>query len=126
MTVAVPNGVPKARDAGVRMKALARISAWALLACVIVQGISGWGITQTGIVYRITFGLVDRRLANAIHRASVLPLALFFLLHVLINTGMMISRKRPRLGRLLSWVLAAVGACAMGLVIYMQYFRTGG
>lgn len=41
-------------------------SAWALLVIVIVLVVSGWGITQTGIIYRLTGGLVDRRLADAI------------------------------------------------------------
>jgi cytochrome b subunit of formate dehydrogenase len=124
--MAIANGVPKARNPGVRLKRLARISAWALLACVIVQGISGWGITQTGIINKMTFGLIDRRLANAIHRAAVLPLAFFFLLHVLINIRLTITGKRPRTVRLLSWILAAIGACVLGLVAYLEYFRLGG
>ncbi len=122
----IESGALKARNPGIRLKRLARVSAWALFASVIVQGISGWGITQTGIVYKITFGLIDRRVANAIHRASVLPLTFFFLLHVLVNISLTITGKRPRAARLINWILAAIGACVLGVVAYMQYFRLGG
>jgi len=124
--VTIESGALKVRDAGFRLKTLSRISAWALFACLIVQGVSGWGITQTGVIYKITFGLVDRRLANAIHRASVLPLAFFFLLHVLANISLTITGKRHRAARLINWILAVVGACVLGVVAYMQYFRLGG
>ena len=57
------------------LRRLSRASAWALLVGVVVQVVSGWGITQTGIIYDVTFGLIDRRIANTIHRWINLPLA---------------------------------------------------
>jgi cytochrome b subunit of formate dehydrogenase len=109
-----------------RLKYLSRLSAWLLLATVVVLVISGWGITQTGVIYKLTFGLVDRRLADAIHRATNLPLAIFFLLHVLINIRLAIKIRRRLVAWLVNGVLIVVGSCIIGVVVYMEYFRLGG
>jgi hypothetical protein len=108
------------------LKRIARASAWALLATIIVAVVSGWGITQTGIIYRLTFGLMDRGLADAVHRATNVPMALFFLSHVLINIKLMISRKSPSRGVLASSILGVIGAGLLAITIYMEYFRLGG
>jgi len=110
----------------IMLKRIARASAWALLAAVIVAVVSGWGITQTGIIYRLTFGLIDRGLADAIHRATNVPMALFFLSHVFINIKLMISRKSPSRGLLTSSILGVIGAGLLAITIYMEYFRLGG
>jgi hypothetical protein len=107
-------------------KKLTRLSAWALLAGVIILLMSGWGITQTGVIHRITFGLVDRRLADAIHRDTNGPLAFFFLAHVLINIKINISQKLPAWNWLTNSVAALVGMASMAAVIYLEYFRLGG
>jgi cytochrome b subunit of formate dehydrogenase len=110
----------------VLLKRIAQASAWALLATVIVAIVSGWGITQTGIIYRLTFGLINRGVADAIHRAANIPLALFFLAHVFINIKLAVSRKSPSRGLLTGTVLGVVGAGLLALTIYMEYFRLGG
>ncbi|HEX7475468.1 MAG TPA: hypothetical protein VF318_05825 [Dehalococcoidales bacterium] len=107
-------------------KKLTRLSAWALLAGVIILLLSGWGITQTGVIHRITFGLVDRRLADAIHRDTNGPLAFLFLAHVLINIKINIYQKFPAWNWLTNSVAALVGAASMAAVIYLEYFRRGG
>ena len=108
------------------LKRIARASAWALLATIIVAVVSGWGITQTGIIYRLTFGLIDRGLADAIHRAANVPMALFFLSHVFINIKLMTSRKSRSIGLLTSSILGVIGAGLLVITIYMEYFRLGG
>jgi len=110
----------------VLLKRIARASAWALLAAVIVVVLSGWGITQTGIIYRLTFGLIDRGLADSIHRATNVPMALFFLSHVFINIKLMISRRRPSRGLLASSILGVIGAALLAITIYLEYFHSGG
>jgi hypothetical protein len=110
----------------VLLKRIARASAWVLLATIVVAVVSGWGITQTGIIYRLTFGLIDRGVADAIHRATNVPMALFFLSHVLINIKLMISRRSPSSGLLASSILGVVGAGLLAVMIYMEYFRLGG
>jgi hypothetical protein len=105
---------------------LARISAWLLLTGVAVLIVSGWGITQTGVIYRLSGGLIDRRLADSIHRAANAPLAFFFLCHVFINISLMAARHNRALYRAANALFLAVGAGIMAIVIYMEYFRTGG
>jgi cytochrome b subunit of formate dehydrogenase len=102
------------------------ISAWALLAGVIVLVVSGWGITQTGVIYSLSFGLIDRRLANAIHRATNVPLAFFFLAHVLINIKLRMRQNHSSKAWLINTLLIVEGAGLMAIVIYMEYFRLGG
>jgi cytochrome b subunit of formate dehydrogenase len=116
--------VPEKRD--VLLKRIARASAWALLVTVIVAVVSGWGITQTGIIYRLTFGLINRGLADTIHRATNVPLALFFLSHVFINIKLTISQRSPSKGLLASSILGVIGAGLLAIMIYMEYFRLGG
>jgi succinate dehydrogenase/fumarate reductase cytochrome b subunit len=114
------------RKTDVYLKRIARLSAWVLLVTVIVVVVSGWGITQTGIIYRLTFGLIDRGLADAIHRAANVPLALFFLLHVLTNMKLKISQRSPSWEWLTNSVLVVIGAGLLAIMIYMECFRLGG
>lgn len=108
------------------LKIAARASAWALLAGIVVLMVSGFGITQTGVIYRLTGGLIDRRVADAIHRAANVPVAFFFLCHVLINIRLMITRKKPSSAWLTNTILIVVGAGLMVIMVYMEYFRRGG
>jgi cytochrome b subunit of formate dehydrogenase len=108
------------------LKKIASISSWLLLASVVVLVLSGWGITQTEVIYKLSFGLIDRRLADAIHRGSVVPLAFFFLLHVLINIRFKITSRRKSVVWLTNGVLITIGICIMALVVYMEYFARGG
>jgi cytochrome b subunit of formate dehydrogenase len=110
----------------VYLKRIAEVSAWALLVTIVVTIISGWGITQTGVIYRLTFGLIDRGLADAIHRAANVPLALFFLSHVFTNIKLRISERTPSKGWLTNSVLGVIGAGLLAIMIYMEYFRVGG
>ena len=122
----VENTSLEVKKANLWMQKLARVSAWALLAGIFVLMVSGWGITQTGIIYTLTGGLVDRRLADAIHRAANVPVAFFFLSHVLINIKLMLLRHNSPLAWLTDIILIIVGAGLMVITIYMEYFRLGG
>lgn len=108
------------------LKKSARISAWALLAGVVTLILSGWGITQTGIIYNITFGLVDRRVANSIHDATVLPLVFFFLVHVLVNIRLGIIKRFRSRTWIIDSILFVIGGAVLAAAVYMQYFRLGG
>lgn len=105
-----------------RLKNLSRISAWFLLAAAIILVFSGWGITRTEIIYKITFGLIDRRLANYIHRASNIPLAIFFLSHLFINIRLMIFKKNPYRIHVFDGILIFAGLLIVLMVIYMEFW----
>jgi hypothetical protein len=83
--------------------------------------ISGWGITHTEIIYKASFHLVDRRLSDSIHRATNLPLAFFFLSHVLTNIRLLFSNKKSLDMRIIDIVLIVIGLIVMGLFIYIEY-----
>jgi hypothetical protein len=89
---------------------------------VAVQVISGWGITHTDLIYKASFGLIDRLTANNIHRGSIITLAFFFLVHILINIRLKITSRRPLIVWLTNGLLIAVGLGIMALVVYMEYF----
>jgi hypothetical protein len=104
------------------LKILSRISAWLLLAAVIILVFSGWGITRTEIIYKITFGLIDRRLANYIHRSTNIPLAIFFLSHLFINIRLILFRKIPQKIRIIDIILIVAGIFLTLVVIYMEFW----
>jgi cytochrome b subunit of formate dehydrogenase len=108
------------------MKKVARASAWLLLVGIIVLLVSGWGITQTGIIYRLSGGLIDRRLADAVHRATIAPLTFVFLLHVMLNIRLKVSPKNTFQAWLTDAILIIIGAGLMAITVYMEYFRLGG
>lgn len=105
-----------------RLKIISRISAWLLLATTVILVFSGWGITRTEIIYKVTFGLVDRRLADYIHRSANIPLAIFFLSHLLINIRLILFRKIPKRIRVFDGILIAAGLLFTLVVLYMEFW----
>ncbi|MFH1382323.1 MAG: hypothetical protein ABIH70_05455 [Chloroflexota bacterium] len=100
------------------LKRVARTSAWLLLFSIFISVISGWGITQTGIIYQASFGLIDRGAANAIHRGLQIPMAAFFLVHILTNVKIgLAARYKPVV---VNAVLIIVGILLLIGVIYME------
>jgi hypothetical protein len=120
--MAVSGAKPESSKSVRYLRLLARISAWLLLATVAVQVFSGWGITHTGVIYKATFGLVDRRLADAIHREVNLPLAIFFLIHVLINIDLLFRKNKSRKSWRIHLLLILLGLALMGIVVYVEYW----
>ena len=103
-----------------RWRLVARISAWLLLAAIAVSVISGWGITRTGVIHRISFGLIDRRRADAIHRAAQAPTVAIFLVHVLVNMKVALSARFPRGNRAVNAVLILIGVLILSAAIFME------
>jgi len=117
-----PGGSRKGNRTNSYLRRISRVSAWALLVGIIVLIVSGWGITQTEIIYKASFGLIDRGVANSIHRAIHIPIAVFLLTHVLINIKLLLSPSSQQKAWLTNGILAAVGTGLLILVIYMEYF----
>ena len=119
------NQTAKHHGVNARWKRAARVSAWGLLIGMVVLAISGWGITQTGVIYRLSFGLIDRKLANTIHGITIVPLTVLFLSHIFINAMLTASPRRPWNWILIS-LLGIMGAGVMAIVVYLEFFRLGG
>ena len=105
-----------------RLKFLSRISAWLLCATAVISVFSGWGITRTEIIYKLTFGLIDHRLANYIHRFINIPLAIFFLGHLFINIRFIIFRKIPHRIHIIDGILIFAGLLLTLIVLYMEFW----
>ncbi len=99
------------------LKRIARLSAWLLVVAIIVSVLSGWGITRTEIIYQASFGLVNRGVANAIHRGLQVPMAAILLVHVLVNAKLSLSRYGAGV---VNAVLVAIGLALIAAVVYME------
>ena len=104
------------------LKKITRLSAWGLLIGVIIMAVSGWGITRTEIIYQASFGLIDRGVANSIHRASHIPVAFLFLTHVLTMVRLRLPQRCLKRTWLANTLIIAVGAGLFGLAIYIEFF----
>jgi cytochrome b subunit of formate dehydrogenase len=114
--------VPDAGKANVYLKRIARVSAWLILVAIIVLLISGWGITRTEIIYKASFGLIDRGAADSIHRAIQVPMAVFFITHVLTNIRLRLPSRCLNKAWLFNSILVTIGVCLLGGVVYMEYY----
>ena len=103
------------------LKLTSRISAWGLLIGVIILVISGWGITHTEIIYKASFGLIDRGVANFIHRIMHVPLAIIFLTHVLSSVRLKLPSKYLKRLWLANSLIIAIGITLLSLVVYIEY-----
>jgi hypothetical protein len=108
------------------MQIIARASAFLLLLGVIILVITGWGITQTGVIYNLSHGLIDRRTADSIHRGMNLPLVIFFLAHVMSNIKIALYRRRATENWLINGLIIGFSILVLAAVVYMEYFRRGG
>jgi len=114
--------VQDVRKTNVYLKRIARVSAWLLLAAIIVLLISGWGITRTEIIYKASFGLIDRGAADSIHRVIQVPLAVIFVTHVLTNVRLKLPSRCLEKAWLFNSILVTIGVCLLAGVVYMEYF----
>ena len=114
--------VPAARKADLYLRRIARASAWLMLITIIVLLVSGWGITRTEIIYKASRGLIDRGTADSIHHAIQVPAAVFFTTHLLINVRLNLPSRSARKAWLFTIVLAIIGVCVVGGIVYMEYF----
>jgi hypothetical protein len=117
----VENQIIKTPSSIIWLRRLAWISALLLLISFAVMLISGWGISNTEIIYKASFKLIDRGLANSIHRASHLPVTIFFLAHVLINLKLRIYRKHPHPSLLTDALLVLAGLLILATVFFVEY-----
>jgi len=114
--------VPDARKTDVYLRRIARASAWLLLITIIVLLVSGWGITRTEIIYKASLGLIDRGVADSMHRAIQVPAAVFFTMHVLLNVRLNLPSRYARKAWLFNSLLVTIGVCVVGGAVYMEYF----
>jgi succinate dehydrogenase/fumarate reductase cytochrome b subunit len=87
---------------------------------------SGWGITTDRHYYiTFSFGRSTAGWPYSIHRAANLPLAFFFLAHVLLNIKIALSRGHSSLEWPVNGMLIFIGALVLALVIYLNISAWG-
>jgi len=104
------------------IKLIPRISAWLLLAGAILLGLSGWGITHSGFIYKVTLGLIDRGTANAIHLGLQIPVTFILLLHVLTRARISLERRWRIDPWIINVTMIVIGMAVITLVIYIERF----
>ena len=104
------------------LRLIARISAWLLLAGIIVLLVSGWGITHTEIIYKASFHLIDRGLANRIHHDVQIPMAAILITHVLTNLRLNLPSRYEKKSWLFNSILIILGVCLLVGVVYMERY----
>ena len=123
MTMVIENSKTEVPVSIQRLRYFPRISLWLFLAAAITLILSGWeNITRTEIIYKATFGLVDSRIANYIRRAANIPLAIFFMSHVLINARLSLFRKIPQRIQIIDGILIFIGVLVTAVVLYMEFW----
>jgi hypothetical protein len=98
---------------------IARASAWLLIPAIIVVAISGWGITHTATIYKASFHLIDRGMADRIHRDVQLPMAVMVTMHVLINLRLKLPFRSAKISWLFHIIFIILGVGLLIGVIYM-------
>lgn len=101
------------------LKSVVRTSAWVLLAAIVISVVSGWGITRTEVIYNFSFHLIDRGVANSIHRGLQIPMAIVFLTHILANAKLALRRRKTGI---VNALLVVLGVVLLAAVIYMEKF----
>jgi hypothetical protein len=112
-------GPPYAAKTRVCLRWIARASAWLLIPAIIVVAISGWGITHTGTIYKASFHLIDRGMADRIHRDVQLPMAVVLILHVLINLRLNLPFRSGKISWLFNSMFIILGVGLLIGVVYM-------
>lgn len=103
----------------VYFKWISRASAWLLIAAIFVAAISGWGITRTETIYKASFHLIDRGMADRIHRDVQLPMAIILITHVLTNLRLNLPSQFAKISWLFNIIFIALGVCLLIGVVYM-------
>ena len=111
-----------ARKTDVYLRRIARASALLLFVSLIVLLISGCGITRTEIIYKASLHLIDRGLANSIHRDVQVPTVLFFVLHLLTKVRLNLPSRWLQKAWLFNSILIALGVALLVGVVYMEYY----
>ena len=95
---------------------------WPTLVLFILLAISGYGISNPGLINEFTGGLFKHLSLLQLHETLVLPTLTLLMVHVLIGMRSALTRWGIREGRLLDAFLVLLGAFVLALMVFMQYY----
>jgi len=100
-----------------------RLLVWPTLVLFILLAISGYGISNPGLISELTGGLFSHQKSLLqLHETLVLPTLTLLMVHVLIGMRSALTRWGIREGRLLDAFLVLLGAFVLALMVFMQYY----
>ena len=86
-----------------------RIVVWVLLALMIIYIITGYGLTKPNLIYLLTGGIIDYRVAIFLHNTLDVPLFIFLFVHVVIEIKFSLMRWGFKNQKLLNLLMAMLG-----------------
>jgi uncharacterized membrane protein len=79
-----------------RIRAIGRVCGWLTMALALVTLLTGYGITQYRIVDSLTFGILNKAMAQRWHAYTDVPFLAFMLVHVGIALWGRLSAPSPK------------------------------
>ena len=104
------------------LKKLNRLLVWPTLVLSVIFAISGYGITNPGLVTELTGGVLTRAVSLKLHLVLAFPVLMLLTIHVLIGAKSALTRWGVKEGTLLNVFLLLIGIFTMTLLALMQYF----
>ena len=99
-----------------------RVLVWLTLVLSVVFLISGYGITNPGLIRELTGGVFTRAISLNLHLNLAFPVLALLTIHVLIGAKSALARWGVKQGRLLNVFLILLGIFTLTLLLLMQYF----
>jgi len=103
-------------------KKLNRLLVWPTLVLSVIFVVSGYGITNPGLVTELTGGVLTRAVSLKLHLVLAFPILMLLTIHVLIGAKSALTRWGVKEGILLNVFLLLAGIFTMDLLALMQYF----
>jgi uncharacterized membrane protein len=79
-----------------RIRMIGRVCGWVTMALALVTLLTGYGITQYRIVDPLTFGILNKAMAQRLHAYTDVPFLIFMLSHVGIVLWWRMSPSNPK------------------------------
>jgi len=79
-----------------RIRAIGRVCGWVTMALALVTLLTGYGITQYRVVDPLTFGILNKAMAQRWHAYTDVPFLVFMLSHVGIVLWWRMSPSNPK------------------------------
>jgi hypothetical protein len=104
-----------------RLTRVNRVLVWPTLVLFIGLAVSGYGITNPGLIGELTGGLFTHSFSLRLHEDLVFPTLTLLMVHVLIAIRSTLIRWGVREGVLLNAFIVLLGTFTVTLVAVMQY-----
>ena len=106
-----------------RLQRFNRLLVWPTLILLMLLAFSGYGTLNSGLVRKLTGGLLNRPRSFNLHTDLVLPTLTLLMIHVLIALRKTLIRWGISEGRFLDAFLILLGVFTVTVMIVLQYLE---